>query len=110
MVNKSSFLIFVCAEVNLQHSAIWMAGVYLMLLMQFLENKVAVDLTRSEFVEAQEVCGMHSLMVFFKVPHLFILLFLWFVTCLIFPICISLCPQSCYFFSSAFIHFSNFVV
>lgn len=43
------------AEVELQHSAIWMAGVYLMLLMQFLENKVAVDLTRSEFVEAQEV-------------------------------------------------------
>ncbi|KAM7521957.1 hypothetical protein LguiA_011859 [Lonicera macranthoides] len=41
-------------EVDLQHSAIWMAGVYLMLLMQFLENKVAVDLTRSEFVEAQE--------------------------------------------------------
>lgn len=41
-------------EVNLQHSAIWMAGVYLMLLMQFLENKVAVELTRSEFVEAQE--------------------------------------------------------
>lgn len=28
---------------------------YLMLLMQFLENKVAVELTRSEFVEAQEV-------------------------------------------------------
>ncbi|CAL5333896.1 unnamed protein product [Camellia sinensis] len=42
------------AEVDLQHSAIWMAGVYLMLLMQFLENKVAVELTRSEFVEAQE--------------------------------------------------------
>ncbi|PQQ05975.1 uncharacterized protein Pyn_15748 [Prunus yedoensis var. nudiflora] len=41
-------------EVNLQHSAIWMAGVYLMLLMQFLENKVAMELTRSEFVEAQE--------------------------------------------------------
>ncbi|KAI3461746.1 hypothetical protein Pfo_018409 [Paulownia fortunei] len=41
-------------EVELQHSAIWMAGVYLMLLMQFLENKVAVDLTRTEFVEAQE--------------------------------------------------------
>ncbi|XP_074308015.1 sister chromatid cohesion protein SCC4 [Silene latifolia] len=41
-------------EVDLQHSAIWMAGVYLMLLMQFLENKVAVDLTRAEFVEAQE--------------------------------------------------------
>ncbi|KAL0369856.1 UNVERIFIED_CONTAM: Sister chromatid cohesion protein SCC4 [Sesamum angustifolium] len=41
-------------EVELQHSAIWMAGVYLMLLMQFLENKVAIDLTRTEFVEAQE--------------------------------------------------------
>ncbi|CAL9778278.1 unnamed protein product [Musa acuminata subsp. burmannicoides] len=41
-------------EVDLQHSAIWMAGLYLMLLMQFLENKVAVELTRSEFVEAQE--------------------------------------------------------
>ncbi|KAI9100114.1 hypothetical protein K1719_024332 [Acacia pycnantha] len=41
-------------EVDLQHSAIWMAGVYLMLLMQFLENKVAVELTRAEFVEAQE--------------------------------------------------------
>ncbi|KAI4382684.1 hypothetical protein MLD38_008620 [Melastoma candidum] len=41
-------------EVDLQHSAIWMAGVYLMLLMQFLESKVAVELTRSEFIEAQE--------------------------------------------------------
>jgi hypothetical protein len=27
----------------------------LILLVQFLENKVAVELTRSEFVEAQEV-------------------------------------------------------
>lgn len=43
------------AEVSLQHSAIWMAGVYLMLIMQLLENKVAIELTRSEFVEAQEV-------------------------------------------------------
>ncbi|XP_051131717.1 sister chromatid cohesion protein SCC4 isoform X2 [Andrographis paniculata] len=43
-------------EVELQHSAIWMAGVYLMLLMQFLENKVIIDLTRTEFVEAQEAC------------------------------------------------------
>ncbi|XP_050371733.1 sister chromatid cohesion protein SCC4 isoform X4 [Argentina anserina] len=43
-------------EVNLQHSAIWMAGVYLMLLMQFLENKVAMELTQSEFVEAQGTC------------------------------------------------------
>lgn len=41
-------------EVELQHSAIWIAGVYLMLLMQLLENKVAIDLTRSEFLEAQE--------------------------------------------------------
>ncbi|XP_008777742.2 sister chromatid cohesion protein SCC4 isoform X1 [Phoenix dactylifera] len=41
-------------EVDLQHSSIWMSGLYLMLLMQFLENKVAVELTRSEFVEAQE--------------------------------------------------------
>ncbi|KAL4587868.1 hypothetical protein LXL04_000743 [Taraxacum kok-saghyz] len=41
-------------EVDLQHSAIWMAGVYLMILMQFLENKVAMELTRSEFREAQE--------------------------------------------------------
>uniref|UniRef100_A0A7N0V5S2 Sister chromatid cohesion protein SCC4 n=1 Tax=Kalanchoe fedtschenkoi TaxID=63787 RepID=A0A7N0V5S2_KALFE len=41
-------------EVDLQHSVIWMAGVYLMLMMQFLENKVAVDLTRAEFVEAQQ--------------------------------------------------------
>ncbi|XP_048324557.1 sister chromatid cohesion protein SCC4 isoform X2 [Ziziphus jujuba] len=48
-------------EVNLQHSAIWMAGVYLMLLMQFLENKVAVDLTRSEFVEAQELTENKSM-------------------------------------------------
>ncbi|GJW24988.1 putative nucleotidyltransferase, ribonuclease H [Tanacetum coccineum] len=37
------------------HSAIWMAGVYLMTLMQFLENKVAMELTCSEFIEAQEV-------------------------------------------------------
>lgn len=44
----------VVREVDLQHSAIWTAGVYLMLLMQFLENKIAVDLTRADFVEAQE--------------------------------------------------------
>ncbi|XP_070006910.1 sister chromatid cohesion protein SCC4-like isoform X2 [Nicotiana tabacum] len=41
-------------EVDLQHSAIWISSVYLMLRMHFLENKVAVDLTRSEFIEAQE--------------------------------------------------------
>lgn len=52
---KATFRKIFWAEVNLQHSAIWMAGVYLTLLMQFLENKVAMELTRSEFVEAQEV-------------------------------------------------------
>ncbi|PKA60896.1 hypothetical protein AXF42_Ash006531 [Apostasia shenzhenica] len=41
-------------ELDIQHSDIAMAGQYLFLLMQFLENKVAVELTRSEFVEAQE--------------------------------------------------------
>ncbi|AQK56438.1 sister chromatid cohesion protein SCC4 isoform X1 [Zea mays] len=41
-------------EADLEHSTIWTAGLYLILLLQFLENKVAVELTRSEFVEAQE--------------------------------------------------------
>ncbi|KAM3366900.1 hypothetical protein ACQJBY_015908 [Aegilops geniculata] len=41
-------------EGDLEHSLIWTAGLYLMLLLQFLENNVAVELTRSEFVEAQE--------------------------------------------------------
>ncbi|KAF8765974.1 hypothetical protein HU200_008016 [Digitaria exilis] len=40
-------------EANLEHSTLWTVGLYLTLLLQFLENKVAVDLTRSEFVEAQ---------------------------------------------------------
>ncbi|XP_031497830.1 sister chromatid cohesion protein SCC4 isoform X1 [Nymphaea colorata] len=44
----------VVREVDLQHRTIWIAGVYLMLLMQLLENKVAIDLTRSEFFDAQE--------------------------------------------------------
>ena len=39
----------------MEPSTIWTAGLYLTLLLQFLENKVAVELTRSEFVEAQEV-------------------------------------------------------
>lgn len=43
-------------EADLQQSSIYMAGVYLMLLIQFLENKVAIELTRTEFAEAQEVC------------------------------------------------------
>lgn len=60
------FQLFVLAEVDLQHSVIWMAGVYLMLLMQFLENKVAVELTRAEFAEAQEVClSLSSDIIFF---------------------------------------------
>ncbi|XP_047253024.1 sister chromatid cohesion protein SCC4 isoform X6 [Capsicum annuum] len=48
-------------RVDLQHTAIWIASVYLMLLMQLLENKVAVDLTRSEFVEAQELSENKSM-------------------------------------------------
>lgn len=61
--------VFLClAEVDLRHSAIWMAGVYLMLLMQFLENKVAMELTRSEFVEAQEVSGL-VLLLFYACVH-----------------------------------------
>lgn len=54
-----------------------MAGVYLMLLMQFLENKVAMELTRSEFVEAQQVGAVSSLMVLFQSIYL-IILFIWF--------------------------------
>ena len=57
------------SEVDLQHSAIWMAGVYLLILMQFLENKVAMELTRAEFVEAQEVCCLISVL---GVPFIFI--------------------------------------
>ena len=70
MTLRLCFVKLFCAEVDLQHSAIWMAGVYLMLLMQFFENKVAVELTRSEFVEAQEVGIMPSLL-----PCLICLLF-----------------------------------
>ena len=39
-----------------------MGSVYLMLPMQFFENKVAVELPRSEFVEAQEVGIMPPLL------------------------------------------------
>ncbi|KAK1271747.1 hypothetical protein QJS04_geneDACA022639 [Acorus gramineus] len=42
-------------ESDIQRSDIWTAGVYLMLLMHFLENKVTIELTRSEFVEAQKM-------------------------------------------------------
>lgn len=64
----------ILTEVDLQHSAIWTAGVYLMLLMQFLENKIAVDLTRADFVEAQEVGS--RLLVCIKSRHLILCLFL----------------------------------
>ncbi|CAI0560540.1 unnamed protein product [Linum tenue] len=47
-------------EVDVQHSSIWMAGVYLILLMQLLENNVAMELTRSEFVAAQQVGGLFA--------------------------------------------------
>lgn len=46
---------YLLAEADLRHTAIWMSGIYLMLQMQFLENRVALELTRSEYVEAQEV-------------------------------------------------------
>ena len=49
----------------MEHSTIWMAGLYLMLLMHFLENKVAAELTRSEFVEAQEVHFVRHLIHYF---------------------------------------------
>ncbi|KAK1283245.1 hypothetical protein QJS10_CPB21g01774 [Acorus calamus] len=42
-------------ESDIQRSDIWTAGVYLMLLMHFLENKITIELTRSEFVEAQKM-------------------------------------------------------
>ncbi|XP_020591840.1 uncharacterized protein LOC110032522 [Phalaenopsis equestris] len=41
-------------EMDIQHSDIWIAGQFLLLLMQFLENKVALELTRSDYIEAQE--------------------------------------------------------
>lgn len=65
------------SEVELQHSAIWIAGVYLMLLMQLLENKVAIDLTRSEFVEAQEVCYYLHLCYIWYLQVFFTFLYNW---------------------------------
>jgi hypothetical protein len=43
------------AEAELQHWAIGTGNVYLLLLLQLLENKVIINLTCSEFVEGQEV-------------------------------------------------------
>ncbi|CAM6075414.1 unnamed protein product [Sphagnum tenellum] len=42
------------AEAELQHWAIGTGNVYLLLLLQLLENKVIINLTCSEFVEGQE--------------------------------------------------------
>lgn len=62
---RTVYLVLYLTEVDLQHSAIWMAGVYLMLYMQLLENKIAVDLTRTEFVEAQLVGSLAPAAVLF---------------------------------------------
>lgn len=70
------------SEVDLQHSAIWMAGVYLMLLMQFLENKVAVELTRSGFVEAQEVVCICYFLMFYPLTMRHILKIFYLAYCL----------------------------
>lgn len=48
-------IILSCAEKDLYRSSIGTVGLYLMLLMHLLESKVAIDLTRSEFTETQEV-------------------------------------------------------
>jgi hypothetical protein len=52
------------AEMDLEHSSIHMAGVYLKLLIQFLENKVAIELTRAEFIEAQEVGYVPAVLIY----------------------------------------------
>ncbi|CAM6094394.1 unnamed protein product [Calypogeia fissa] len=42
------------AEADLAHTSIWIVGVYLVLWIQFLENKTIIYLTETEFVAAQE--------------------------------------------------------
>lgn len=42
------------AEGDLQHWAMWTGGVYLLLLMQLLENKAVINLTEADYVEAQK--------------------------------------------------------
>lgn len=73
----------------MHHSSISTAGVYLVLLMQFLENKVAVDLTRSEFVEAQGVGSLiivilltHSSLAFPPFYALCFLIFIYTINCI----------------------------
>ncbi|KAG0591394.1 hypothetical protein M758_1G168900 [Ceratodon purpureus] len=41
-------------EADLQHWAMWTGGVYLLLLTQLLENKVVIELTEADYVEAQK--------------------------------------------------------
>jgi hypothetical protein len=36
----------------------WTGGVYLLLLTQLLENKVVIELTEADYVEAQKVCNL----------------------------------------------------
>lgn len=48
----------------MRHTAIWMSRVFLMLQMQFLENRVALELTRSDYVEAEEVNHRFFLPIF----------------------------------------------
>lgn len=42
-------------EVDFQHWETWMAGVYLMFLVQLLENTTIIELTHTKFLEAQKV-------------------------------------------------------
>ncbi|XP_024528762.1 sister chromatid cohesion protein SCC4 [Selaginella moellendorffii] len=54
-------------ETHLPHWSIWMAGVYLVLQFQLLENKILIDLTRTEFMDAQKAL-MEVLDLYFRFP------------------------------------------
>lgn len=68
MLKLTYSFLYLLAEADLRHTAIWMSGIYLMLQMQFLENRVALELTRSEYVEAQEVDHRFYFPVFVFLP------------------------------------------
>jgi hypothetical protein len=55
------------AEAELQHWAIGTGNVYLLLLLQLLENKVIINLTCSEFVEGQEVIKLSDWFLYFLI-------------------------------------------
>jgi MAternally-affected-uncoordination protein len=55
------------AEAELQHWAIGTGNVYLLLLLQLLENKVIINLTCSEFVEGQEVIKLYDWFLYFLI-------------------------------------------